>query len=85
MNDDPVGVGVLTLTLTIAMKPGGSPEAFPPLLVRDGREVSQDPPPEGPPTRAPVKIDVDTASSFGSDLVRAEDVTRFPYDPSSHR
>ena len=52
-----------------------------PGLVWDGREESQDPPPEGLPTVASIKIDVDTSSSFRADLVRADDVTRSPYDP----
>lgn len=50
-------------------------------LVRDGRKESQDLPPQGSPTVASSKIDVDTSSSFGSDLVRADDVTHSPYDP----
>jgi len=56
---------------------------LPAALVRDRREESQDRPPEGSPTVAPVEIHVDTASSFGSDLVRADDVTRSPYDPNT--
>jgi hypothetical protein len=54
-------------------------QGTPTKLVRDGDAKGYDAPPEGPPTRAPERLQHEPVS-HGADLRRADDVERREYD-----